>query len=100
MVGSGVVALVGAVGSGGGGGGVVGVACFGVVEVVGDNAGSHRVREVWEVDVPLVSLPAYSPELNSVERVFCEVRRYVVGCGVWVVGSEDGGGGGCVAWVV
>jgi hypothetical protein len=73
------VALVGAVGSGGGGGGVVGVACFGVVGVVGDNAGSHRAREVWEVGVPLVSLPAYSPELNSVERVFCEVRRYVEG---------------------
>lgn len=58
---------------------MVGVACFGVVEVVGDNAGSHRVREVWEVGVPLVSLPAYSPELNSVERVFCEVRRCVEG---------------------
>ncbi len=58
------MALVGAVGSGGGGGGVVGVACFGVVEVVGDNAGSHRAREVWEVGVPLVSLPAYSPEVK------------------------------------
>ncbi len=46
---------------------------------MGDNAGSHWAREVREVGVPLVSLPAYSLELNSVERVFCEVRRYVEG---------------------
>ena len=29
--------------------------------------------------VALVYLPAYSPELNPVERVFCEVRRCVEG---------------------
>ena len=35
--------------------------------------------EVREVGVELVYLPAYSPELNPVERVFCEVRRCVEG---------------------
>jgi hypothetical protein len=52
---------------------------LGVEVVVWDNAGSHRAREVREVGVALVYLPAYSPELNPVERVFCEVRRCVEG---------------------
>lgn len=52
---------------------------LGVAVVVWDNAGSHRAREVREVGVALVYLPAYSPELNPVERVFCEVRRCVEG---------------------
>jgi len=52
---------------------------LGVEVVVWDNAGSHRAREVREVGVALVYLPAYSPELNPVERVFCEVRRCVAG---------------------
>jgi len=48
---------------------------LGVEVVVWDNAGSHRAREVQEVGVALV----YSPELNPVARVFCEVRRCVEG---------------------
>jgi hypothetical protein len=52
---------------------------LGVEVVVWDNAGSHRARAVQEVGVALVYLPAYSPELNPVERVFCEVRRCVAG---------------------
>jgi len=47
--------------------------------VVWDSAGCHRARGVREVGVQLVYLPAYSPELNPVERVFCEVRRCVEG---------------------
>jgi hypothetical protein len=34
---------------------------------------------VRAVGVQLVYLPAYSPELNPVERVFCELRRCVEG---------------------
>jgi hypothetical protein len=52
---------------------------LGVEVVVWDNAGSHRARAVREVGVALVYLPAYSPELNPVERVFCAVRRCVAG---------------------
>jgi hypothetical protein len=52
---------------------------LGVAVVVWENAGSHRARAVQEVGVALVYLPAYSPELNPVERVFCEVRRCVEG---------------------
>jgi hypothetical protein len=51
----------------------------GVEVVVWDNAPSHRARCVGECGVVLVNLPAYSPELNPVERVFCEVRRCVEG---------------------
>jgi len=52
---------------------------LGVAVVVWENAGSHRARAVREVGVELVYLPAYSPELNPVARVFCEVRRCVEG---------------------
>jgi len=52
---------------------------LGVEVVVWENAGSNRARAVQEVGVALVYLPAYSPELNPVERVFCEVRRCVAG---------------------
>ena len=52
---------------------------LGVAVVVWANAGSHRAREVREVGVALVYLPAYWSELNPVERVFCEVRRCVAG---------------------
>jgi hypothetical protein len=52
---------------------------LGVEVVVWDNAGSHRAREVREVGVALVYLPAYSPELNPVERVLCAVGRCVAG---------------------
>ena len=80
-----MVALVGAFGEGGGCGGVVSVACVGRAVVVWENAGSHRARAVREVGVELVYLPAYSPELNPVARVFCEVDRCVAGVvyGLW-----------------
>jgi hypothetical protein len=52
---------------------------LGVAVVVWDNAGSHRARAVREVGVVLVYLPAYSPELNPVARVFCAVGRCVAG---------------------
>jgi len=50
-----------------------------VAVVVWDNAGCHRARCVREAGVGLVFLPAYSPESNPVERVFCELRRCVEG---------------------
>ena len=52
---------------------------LGVAVVVWENAGSHRARAVREVGVVLVYLPAYSPELNPVERVLCAVGRCVAG---------------------
>jgi len=52
---------------------------LGVAVVVWDNAGSHRAREVREVGVELVYLPAYWSELNLVARVFCAVRCCVAG---------------------
>ena len=52
---------------------------LGVAVVVWDNAGFHRARAVREVGVALVYLPAYSPELNPVERVFCAVGCCVAG---------------------
>ena len=48
--------------------------------LVWDGAGSRRselVRSV--VGVKTIVQPAYSPELNSAERVFAEVRRWVEG---------------------
>lgn len=51
----------------------------GVEAVVWDNAPAHRARMVRELGVGLVYLPAYSPELNPVERVFEELRRCVEG---------------------
>lgn len=47
--------------------------------VVWDGAASHRDDTVRAVGVPLVQLPAYSPELNPAERLFEEVRRHVEG---------------------
>ena len=52
---------------------------LGVAVVVWENAGSHRAREVQEMGVALVYLPAYSPELNPVARVLCAVGRCVAG---------------------
>jgi len=51
----------------------------GVKGIIWDRAPSHRSRLVKEVGVHLVSLPAYSPELNPAERVFQEIRRAVEG---------------------
>ena len=47
--------------------------------VVWDGASSHRDAAVRAVGVPLIQLPAYSPELNPAERLFEEVRRHVEG---------------------
>ncbi len=47
--------------------------------VVWDGARSHRSELMHEVGLPLIRLPAYSPELNPAERVFEEVRRWVEG---------------------
>ena len=47
--------------------------------LVWDGASSHRDDAVRAVGVPLVTLPAYSPELNPAERLFEEVRRHVEG---------------------
>ena len=49
-----------------------------VEAVVWDGAPGHR-QLGEKVDMPLISLPAYSPELNPAERVFEEVRRWVEG---------------------
>jgi hypothetical protein len=50
-----------------------------VAAVVWDGAKGHRSDLVQGVGLPLISLPAYSPELNPAERVFEEVRRWVEG---------------------
>lgn len=47
--------------------------------LVWDRAASHRTKGVQEVGLPLIELPAYSPELNPAERVFEEIRRAVEG---------------------
>ena len=47
--------------------------------LVWDGATSHRDDAVRAVGVPLIQLPAYSPELNPAERLFEEVRRHVEG---------------------
>jgi transposase len=47
--------------------------------VVWDGASSHRDDAVRAVGVPLIRLPAYSPELNPAERLFEEIRRHVEG---------------------
>ena len=47
--------------------------------VVWDGAPSHRERRVRGLGVPLVELPASSPELNPAERSFQAIRRHVAG---------------------
>ena len=47
--------------------------------LVWDGASSHRDDAVRAVGVPLIQLPAYSPELNPAERLFEEIRRHVEG---------------------
>jgi hypothetical protein len=51
----------------------------GVAGVVWDNAPGQTARKVRALDVPLVPLPPYAPELNPAERLFQEVRRLVEG---------------------
>ena len=47
--------------------------------LVWDNAPSHRDDEITDLDLALIGLPAYSPELNPAERLFEEIRRHVEG---------------------
>ena len=49
--------------------------------VVWDHAAFHKAKAVGEVRLRRVYQPPYSPELNPAERVFEEVRRWVVGRG-------------------
>jgi hypothetical protein len=48
--------------------------------LVWDNAPSHRDDEITDLDLALVGLPPYSPELNPAERLFEEIRRRFEGC--------------------
>ena len=50
-----------------------------VVALVWDGAPSHRDERVQALDLPLIALPPYSPELNPAERFFQELRRAVEG---------------------
>ena len=47
--------------------------------LVWDNAPSHRDADIADLDLALVGLPPYSPELNPAERLFEEIRRHVEG---------------------
>jgi DDE superfamily endonuclease len=47
--------------------------------VVWDGHGAHTARPLRDLPTARVRLPAYSPELNPVERVFQELRRRVEG---------------------
>ena len=46
----------------------------GIQALVWDNAPSQTAKLVRRVGLPRVGLPPYSPELNSAERVFEEIR--------------------------
>ena len=48
--------------------------------LVWDGARGHRGEAVRNVGLATIIQPAYSPELNPVERVFEEARRWVEGC--------------------
>lgn len=43
--------------------------------LVWDNAPSHRDGDITDLNLALVGLPPYSPELNPAERLFEEIRR-------------------------
>ena len=47
--------------------------------LVWDNAPSHCDGDITDLDLALVGLPPYSPELNPAERLFEEIRRRVEG---------------------
>jgi DDE superfamily endonuclease len=47
--------------------------------LVWDNAPGHRDEEITDLDLALVGLPPYSPELNPAERLLEEIRRRVEG---------------------
>lgn len=50
-----------------------------VAALVWDGAWGHRAKMIAEVGLPTIVQPPYSPELNPVERVFQEVRRWTEG---------------------
>lgn len=47
--------------------------------VVWDGATSHRGKQMRQLPMHQIALPAYSPELNPAERIFEEIRRAVEG---------------------
>lgn len=47
--------------------------------IIWDGARSHRAQSVTQLEVEFIYQPAYSPELNPVERLFQELRREVEG---------------------
>jgi DDE superfamily endonuclease len=47
--------------------------------VVGDGAPSHKGKQVAELAMARVALPAYAPELNPAERVFEALRARLEG---------------------
>ncbi len=63
-----------------------------VEALVWDGARGHHGEKVEDVGVPTIVQPAYSPELNPVERVFEEVRRLGRGQTIPEHRGEDGGG--------
>ena len=59
---------------------VRGIAQAGVLDaVVWDGAPGHRDERVGRIGVPLIPLPAYSPELNPAERLFEAIRAEIEG---------------------
>jgi len=59
---------------------IAGLQEMGVLDgLVWDNAPSHRDTDIADLDLALVGLPPYSPELNPAERLFEELRRHVEG---------------------
>ena len=49
----------------------------GIEVVVWDGARAHKAQQVEQVGVRLICQPPYAPELNPVEQVFEELRRWV-----------------------
>ena len=48
--------------------------------LVWDGAGSHRSKDIRSIEgITSIVQPPYSPELNPVERVFEEARRWTDG---------------------
>jgi hypothetical protein len=47
--------------------------------LVWDGAPGHRDARVGRIGVPLIALPAYSPELNPAERLFQAIRAEIEG---------------------
>lgn len=51
----------------------------GIQGVIWDGAAFHKAKSFKTLEIPLISLPPYSPELNPAERLFQEIRRAVEG---------------------